>query len=125
MNDPNQPNRPNQPQETDRLIYAAFLGLSVAAMVQFIESKRDELDWGLWTAAMSFAVAIPLLSVGFINEYSRSLGIRISRERTWIALAGCLAAVVGLAALFFHVGMEAGIVFCVFVAIAFFAIKRT
>jgi hypothetical protein len=114
---------PEKPSDADRLIYAGLLGLSAAGMIQFIERDRDSLDTGLQVALHAFAIAIPLLAVGFVNEYLRSSGRIVSPWRNLAAFAGCLAAVVGLGALFFHLGPVAGLVFAVSVVLAFCLIR--
>jgi uncharacterized membrane protein len=116
---------PEKPSDADRLIYAGLLGLSAAGMVQFIERDRDSLDTGLQVAVHAFAIAIPLLAVGFVNEYLRSSGRTVSVWRNLAAFVGCLAAVIGLGALFFHLGAWSGGIFAACVILAFLLIRFT
>jgi len=59
----------------------------------------------------------PLLAVGLVTDYARRAGERIPAWREAIGLVGALAAVVGLAALFFHFGAGPGGVFLAVTAV--------
>ncbi|MFQ3650969.1 MAG: hypothetical protein SNJ75_11600 [Gemmataceae bacterium] len=104
--------------DVNRLVYIGLLGMCVAAMIQFIERERDSLDLGLHATVYCFCVAIPLLVVGYFNEHLRSLGETIPPLRHLAALIGCLAAVLGLAAMFFHLGWFFGLLFLAVAGVA-------
>lgn len=76
-----------------------------------------ELDLAQTAGVYSFALAIPLLAVGLITDYARRAGTFVPVWRDLLGIVGAASAVVGFAALFFHFGIGAGIVFalgCVF-----------
>lgn len=97
------------PREADRLIYAGLLGLAAASIVQMLD--KGELDSPQSVGVYAFALAIPLLAVGLITDYARRAGNAVSAWRDLIGIVGALAAVAGLAALFFHFGTAIGSVF--------------
>jgi hypothetical protein len=97
------------PRDADRLIFAGLLGLSAAAVIQMAD--KDDLKWPQLISAWCFAVAIPLLAVGLVTDYARRAGTTIPKWRDLLSLAGALAAVCGLGALFFHFGIGVGALF--------------
>src|SRR5262245_32318421 len=97
------------PRDADRLIYAGLLGLSAAAVIQMAD--KEGLNTPQMVAGYFFALAIPLLAVGLITDYARRGGTFIPWWRDLLGLAGALAAVVGLGALFFHFGIGPGVIF--------------
>lgn len=99
----------SHPRDADRLIYAGLLGLSAAAVIQLID--KADLNTPQVVVTYAFALAIPLLAVGLVTDYARRAGTPIPRWRDAIGAAGALAAVVGLGALFFHLGAGPGAVF--------------
>src|SRR4051812_32807927 len=98
-------------READRLIYAGLLGLAAAAVIQLTD--KDNLDPAQLAEVYCFAVAIPLLAVGLVTDYARRAGTPIPAWRDLIGILAAGAAVAGLASLFFHFGVGAGIVFLV------------
>src|SRR5262245_41619300 len=99
----------SHPRDADRLIYAGLLGLSAAGVIQMVD--KSDLDAANLVAVHAFAVAVPLLAVGLVTDYARRAGTPIPRWRDLLGLAGSLAAVFGLGAIFFHFGITPGTVF--------------
>ena len=118
MPDPSDSN----PREADRLIYAGLLGLSAASVLGMVEKGAPELPHQV--AIHSFAVAIPLLVVGIITDYSRRTGTTIPLWHDLLCLFGAVASVVGLGSLFFSFGLVAGIVFICACAVGFIVVRR-
>jgi hypothetical protein len=101
----------SHPRDADRLIYAGLLGLSAASVIQMVD--KSDLNTQQLVAAHAFAVAIPLLAVGLVTDYARRAGTPIPRWRDGLGLAGTLASVCGLGAIFFNFGAGPGCVFAV------------
>ena len=97
------------PREADRLIYAGLLGLAAASVIQL--GDKDELSPPQLVEVYAFAVAIPLLAVGLVTDYARRAGTPIPAWRDALGVLAAGAAVVGLAALFFHFQFGAGVAF--------------
>src|SRR5262245_47401144 len=97
------------PRDADRLIYAGLLGLAAAGVIELVD--KDTLNTPQLIAVYAFALAIPLLAVGLVTDYARRAGTPIPAWRDLLGVAGSLASVFGLAALFFHFGVGPGIVF--------------
>lgn len=94
----------------DRLVFAALLGVSSIAVVEFLQFPT--LYAALTISLLCFSLTIPLLAMGtfmvvFISVY------RFPREPLWfgaLQVIGELAAVVGLGALVWHLYWVAGFV---------------
>ena len=94
----------------DRLVFAALLGVSSIAVIEFLQFP--ELDTALTISLLCFSLAIPLLAMGtfmvaFVNVYEAP------REPLWfgaLQAIGELAAVVGLGALVWHLYWVAALV---------------
>jgi hypothetical protein len=96
-------------RDADRLIYAGLLGLAAATVIQMVD--KSDLSTQQLVAVHAFAIAIPLLAVGLITDYARRAGTPIPRWRDLLGLAGSLASVFGLGAVFFNFGVGPGCVF--------------
>jgi hypothetical protein len=96
----------------DRLVYAALLGVSSIAVIEFLQFPK--LDIALAISLVCFAVAIPLLAMGMFvialtNQY------QAQREPLWfgaLELVGVLAAFFGLGAMLWHLYWIAAALFC-------------
>ncbi len=105
----------------DRLVFAALLGVSSIAVIEFLQFPK--LDTALTISLLCFSLAIPLLAMGtfmvaFVNVYE------FPREPLWfgaLQAIGEVAAVVGLGALVWHLHWVAALVFTVTSVIAFMA----
>jgi hypothetical protein len=95
-------------REANQLIYAGLLGLSAAAIIQL--SDKADLSQAQLVEVCAFALAIPLLAVGFITQYARQSGF-VSAWHDGVGIGGVIAAVVGLTALLFHLGIVPGTLF--------------
>jgi hypothetical protein len=104
----------------DRLIMGALLGVASVALIQFLE--LGPLDIALTLSLYSFATAIPLLSMGLFIIAVHSAYQALGAERDDELLAphlfveivetvGIVAAFTGIAAMFWHFSVLAGIVF--------------
>jgi hypothetical protein len=109
-------------RDADRLIYAGLLGLGAAGLLQLIDKGASSEP--LMVAAYSFAFAMPLLAVGLITDYARRAGADLPRWRNAIGGLGAAAAVGGLGAMFFHIGVGVCVVFSVGCVIGLILIRR-
>jgi hypothetical protein len=109
-------------RESDRLIFAGLLGLAAAGVIQL--SDKAELAPAQLVEVYAFAVAIPLLAVGLVTDYARRAGTAIPPWRDLVGFLGCCAAVVGLAALLFHLGPGPGITFLACTVVGFVLVRR-
>lgn len=101
---------PSHSRDAERLIYAGLLGLTAASITQL---NVSELSAAQTVEVYAFALAIPLLAVGLVTDYARREGTVVPPWRDALGFLGCFAAVVGLAALFFHFGVGPGLLFSV------------
>lgn len=113
---------PGHERDADRLIFAGLLGLAAAAVIQL--SDKTEFAPAQLVEVYAFAAAIPLLAVGLVTDYARRAGTHIPPWRDLVGFLGCLAAVVGLAALFFHFGLGPGCAFLGCSAVGFVLVRR-
>ncbi len=96
-------------REPDRLIYAGLLGLAAATLIQLVD--KDTLNLAQQVGVYANAVAVPLLTGGLMTDYARRAGRDAPPGHRLLGLFGILAALVGLAAMFFHFGTVVGGVF--------------
>lgn len=108
-------------RDADRLIFAGLLGLSAAVVVQLID--KGDLGPCQTFAVYAFAAAVPLLAVGLVDDYARRAGTPVPKWRAWLGVLGCLAAVVGLGAVFFHFGTGPGLTFAGGAVAGFFLVR--
>ncbi|MCX7699446.1 MAG: hypothetical protein N2039_01075 [Gemmataceae bacterium] len=105
--------------DPDHLIYAGLLGFAAIAVIEL----SDTTAWseGLQVAFVAFALAIPLLVVGWVEAQTRS----VSGSQAmfgWRARAGWLGSLlvfVGLLAVLWHFAAALAIGFVVLSAILF------
>jgi uncharacterized membrane protein HdeD (DUF308 family) len=105
----------------DRLVYAALLGVSSIAVIEFLQFPK--LDTALTISLICFAVAMPLLAMGIFiialtNQY------QAQREPLWfgtLELLGVLAAFFGLGAMLWHLHWIAATLFCAATLVAVLA----
>lgn len=96
----------------DKLMYTALLGVSSVALLQFVQLPK--LSTALTVSLFAFAVAIPLLSMGLFTVAF----LEVYESRTpplWfgaLEAVGIIVALLGLAALLWHLHWLASIVFC-------------
>jgi hypothetical protein len=115
--------QPTSPfREADRLIYAGLLGLAAAGVIQL--SDKSDLNIAQTVEVYSFALAIPLLTVGLVSDYARRAGTSIPRWLDGFGVLGCIAAVVGLGAVFCHFGIGPGAVFAGGGVLGFILMRR-
>ena len=116
---------PPTPTDDDRLIYGGLLALAVTGTFALIEAFQSESIW-LVIASYCFSVSTPLLAGCFIAEMARRHQARprkASALRQLISISAALAAVVGLAMLFFHLGIIQGVIFGVAVIVAIVLVR--
>lgn len=112
-------------KDADRLIYGGVLGLAVAGALQLIDKATEE-SLPLTIAGLAFAVSLPLLAASLVGELVRTRRSRPEPAARWRQLVGLFAtltAIVGLAALFFHLGMPHGVLFLVSVALSALVVR--
>ena len=113
------------PPDDDRLIYGGLLALAVTGTFALIEAFQS-VSWPLMVASYAFAVSTPLLAGCFIAEMARRHQARprtASTLRQLVSILAALTAVVGLSALFFHLGIVQGIVFVAAIVVAIVLVR--
>ena len=112
-------------KDVDRLIYGGVLGLAVAGALQLIDKATEE-SLPITVAGLAFAVSLPLLAASLVGELVRTRRSRpepAARWRQLVGLSATLIAIVGLAALFFHLGMTHGVLFLVSVGLSTLVVR--
>ena len=107
----------------DRLIMGALPGVASVALIQFLQ--LGTLDTALTLSLYSFATAIPVLSMGLfiiaVHSAHQELGgyeLRTPLFAEIVETVGIFAAFAGIAGMFWHLSMLAGIVFVASSALA-------
>lgn len=115
------PTRMVKRERRNPLVYSAFLGVAVLAVIQLL--PLAELDWPLTFSVISFAISVPLLAgTVYIINTSRRADYEYEVE-TWgtflMDLAGILLNLGGIMWLFWHLWWAAGVLFFLSSAVAF------
>jgi hypothetical protein len=108
---------------TDRLLFGALSGLSVAVVLQLTD-KNLSLDKLLWAALLCFSVALPLLVSSFLLELAPARPVKQTPRRLF-DLTGVVLALAGFVLLFFHLDLLAGSIFLVSVVVCFIVVVRS
>jgi hypothetical protein len=92
------------------LTASALLGVSVVSIVTF--TSIATLTRRLVFATICFSIAIPALAASIYQISDRlSPSVAVGSSYVYMYLAGIFSAILGIAALFFHLNIWAGVVF--------------
>lgn len=100
-----------------RVISGGMAAAALATVIQLLQLQT--LSWQLVVALYCFALALPILVFAF-TRYTISPSPKhvASRPLRYLVLASGLVTLVGLAFVFFHLNITAGIIFAVALGIA-------